>query len=239
MDLACRKDFNLIDAFALLDLDGAGSVSRDEFFARVRSFAPEKEITTEDVRLVFRRHNRSGDGKLKFSEFMHAIAPLHEEYQAMLQERKPNRLYDKPKHAFQVFETGETFNTYIHALWTLLETERLTEDIRKVLRGRPLWTEHFGFAAIFLQSGPRPVDIGRAIAEVEKYMEKEALSSRNFMDLMTRYGQAQHLETLDYRLIIDRFDQDGDGLISFDEVSSFNSFVQFLLIIFCSSSFGG
>ena len=45
MDLACRKDFNLIDAFALLDLEGCGSVSRDEFFARVRSFAPEKELT--------------------------------------------------------------------------------------------------------------------------------------------------------------------------------------------------
>lgn len=80
MDLTCRKDFNLIDAFALLDLDGVGSVSRDEFFARVRSFAPEKQITTEDVRLVFKRHNKSCDGRLKFSEFMHALAPLHEEY---------------------------------------------------------------------------------------------------------------------------------------------------------------
>lgn len=91
-------------------------------------------------------------------------------------------------------------------MWTLLETERLTENIRKMLRTRPLWTVHFGFAAIFLQSGPRPVDMGRAIAEVEKYMEKEALTSRNLMDLMTRYGHAHHLETLDYRLLIDRFD---------------------------------
>lgn len=100
MDLACRKDFNLIDAFALLDLEGVGSVSRDEFFARVRSFAPEKELTPQDASLVFKRHNKSGDGRLKFSEFMHAIAPLHEEYQQMVQERKPNKLYDKPKHAF-------------------------------------------------------------------------------------------------------------------------------------------
>ena len=117
MDLACRKDFNLIDAFALLDLDGKGFVSRDELFQRLRSFAPEKELNGLDVDIVFRRYNKAEDGRLKFSEFMHFISPLHEEYAEMVNARKPNKLYDRPRHAFQVFDTGETFNGYIFALW--------------------------------------------------------------------------------------------------------------------------
>lgn len=116
----------------------------------------------------------------------------------------------------------------------MFETERVMEEIRRLQKTRPLFSEHFGFAAIFLQSGPRPIDIGQKIAEVEKYMEQEALTSRNLMDLMTRYGHAAHLETLDYRLLIDRFDQDGDGLIAFDEVSKplLRSFLTHSLVIF-------
>lgn len=80
MDLACRKDFNLIDGFALIDRDGEGHVTADEFLSRVRSFAPEKSLTLNDVHLIFKRYNKSRDGRLKFSEFMHAITPVHEEY---------------------------------------------------------------------------------------------------------------------------------------------------------------
>lgn len=131
MDLACRKDFNLIDAFALLDLDGNGCVSKDQLYSRLRAFAPEKEMTATDVDLVFKRYNKSEDGRLKFSEFMHFVSPMHEEYAEMVHARKPNKLYDKPRHAFQVFDSGETFNGYIYVLWQVIENERKAEEIRQ------------------------------------------------------------------------------------------------------------
>jgi len=87
MDLACKKDFNLMEAFTIFDTDGKGFCTVHEFHNKFKSIAPEKNPTLTEVELMFKRCNKSRDGQLKFSEFMHAVAPLHSEYNQMLHNR--------------------------------------------------------------------------------------------------------------------------------------------------------
>ena len=49
--------------------------------------------------------------------------------------------------------------------------------------------------------------------------ETTAISIRNMKDLMENYGHQAKLDQIDYQLLIDRFDMDGDGLICYGEVS--------------------
>ena len=51
--------------------------------------------------------------------------------------------------------------------------------------------------------------------------KNEYITSRNIKDLMMKLGHQNKLDQLDYRLLIDRFDLDGDGLISFSEFKRF------------------
>lgn len=49
MDLACRTDFNLLEAFAIFDTDGKGFCTYDEFHNKFWNIAPEKNPTLGEV----------------------------------------------------------------------------------------------------------------------------------------------------------------------------------------------
>ena len=51
-----------------------------------------KDITEEDLLLIFRRYDTDQDGTIRFSEFSHAFVPLQPEHQTYLFERKPKSL---------------------------------------------------------------------------------------------------------------------------------------------------
>ena len=124
MELACCKDFNLIDAFSLLDKEGTDMVSQDQMFSRLRSFAPEKELSQKDIELFFEKYNTSGDGRLKYDEFAKAILPDHHEYAEMM-------MQSKKKDAFFAFGCSTTFNCFVYAIWELIETERVILNVKK------------------------------------------------------------------------------------------------------------
>ena len=100
MDLACRADFNLLEAFAIFDTDGKGYVTAEEFLNKFQNIAPEKKPSLSDVHLFFKRHNKSEDGHFKYSEFMHALSPLTTDYSQMLNQRKPKNMMNKSKLPF-------------------------------------------------------------------------------------------------------------------------------------------
>lgn len=80
MDLACCQDFNLMDAFSVFDELGKGYVGLEEFTNKLRSLDLTVQPNIAEVQLVYRRYNKSGDGLLKYSEFMHALSPMSETY---------------------------------------------------------------------------------------------------------------------------------------------------------------
>ena len=74
VNLSLRDDFNLIDAFGMLDHDGKGNLNPQELYSSLRKL--DIPATQEDCYLVFHRMNRDMDGLLKYSEFSAAFMPV-------------------------------------------------------------------------------------------------------------------------------------------------------------------
>jgi len=72
--LAKCQDFNLIDAFGMLDTDGRGYISAAELHEGLN--ACDMVLSVDDCRLFLQRYNTEQDGLLKYSEFSGAFLPL-------------------------------------------------------------------------------------------------------------------------------------------------------------------
>ena len=82
INLSLREDFNLIDAFGILDEDGKGNLDPQELHVALRKL--DIPATQEDCYLLFLRFNREGDGLLKYSEFTSAFMPVDQHYARQL-----------------------------------------------------------------------------------------------------------------------------------------------------------
>ena len=74
IELSLREDFNMIDAFGILDEDGKGNLNPQELHVALRK--NDIVATQEDCYLFFIRYNRDVDGLLKYSEFADAFMPV-------------------------------------------------------------------------------------------------------------------------------------------------------------------
>lgn len=79
-------DFNLYDAFRLVDLAGRGYVTERELFEAFQPGARHlvdneitwmdlPQVTPEDITLFFIKYDKDHDGLLRFSEFTQAFLP--------------------------------------------------------------------------------------------------------------------------------------------------------------------
>jgi Ca2+-binding EF-hand superfamily protein len=73
VELTLREDFNLIDAFGLLDVQGKGYISPVELRESLHEMTLKANI--DEIHLVFERFNTLQDGILKYSEFSEALMP--------------------------------------------------------------------------------------------------------------------------------------------------------------------
>jgi len=82
------SDFNLFDAFRLYDIDSRGWVSLSDlkFGLNDSGIYPSHE----ELELYFKRYDKDGNGRLKFSEFCDSFTPLDNYYAAMLNRRVSN-----------------------------------------------------------------------------------------------------------------------------------------------------
>ena len=74
INLSIREDFNLIDAFGMLDHSGKGRLDPVELHMALRDL--DIPVTQEDCYLLFLRFNKDMDGLLKYSEFTDAFMPI-------------------------------------------------------------------------------------------------------------------------------------------------------------------
>ena len=74
INLSLREDFNLIDAFGMLDHSGKGHLNPTELHIALRDL--DIPVTQEDCYQLFLRFNRDMDGSLKYSEFTDAFMPI-------------------------------------------------------------------------------------------------------------------------------------------------------------------
>ena len=73
IDLVTKDDFNLIDAFGVLDVQGKGFITPTELRESLLDLG--LRVNIDEVHLVFDRFNRMEDGELKYSEFSDAFMP--------------------------------------------------------------------------------------------------------------------------------------------------------------------
>ena len=83
-------------------------------------FKPNIRPDYKVVEKFYFRYNKSRDGKLKYSEFMHAISPIDEKYATMLKDRKNNK--PMPERVVMTFQP-DTFNGFIRVLEHLFQAE--------------------------------------------------------------------------------------------------------------------
>ena len=72
--MAHQADFNLSDAFAMLDGMGKGFITGPDLIDNLAQYAvfPHKQ----DVYLWLKRYDRDADGKIVFTDFCDAFTPL-------------------------------------------------------------------------------------------------------------------------------------------------------------------
>jgi len=77
INLSLREDFNLIDAYALLDVKGKSTVSRTEMRNALLSF--KVCMTDDDLDLLFSQYSIDGS-VLTYSNFSDAFLPKDQHY---------------------------------------------------------------------------------------------------------------------------------------------------------------
>lgn len=101
IELAKCDDFNLLDAFAIFDRTGNGSLHYFDIVDELRRY--EMRVTPEDGKLFMHRYDRDKDQRLDFSEFQRAFLPIHKEYRRDLKVRSHLSMTDDRLNGMNAF----------------------------------------------------------------------------------------------------------------------------------------
>ena len=131
IELTLKPEFNLLDAFRMIDTCNKGWVEFNELSERLcRTF----DIDTlsvqgiENLRLLFKRYDTNHDNRISLAEFCRAFVPLGKEYAALVEGR--SEFYSKRGMTPRDFFNSDTRRLIRNVWHTLLYTERALENIK-------------------------------------------------------------------------------------------------------------
>ena len=84
IELTLKPDYNLLDAFRMLDNSGKGHITPTSLLESLWKLHKLDDITQDDVFLFFRRYDSKSKGMLSFHDFCQAVTPLSKEYAVLL-----------------------------------------------------------------------------------------------------------------------------------------------------------
>eukprot|EP00825_Cyclidium_porcatum_P001988 TRINITY_DN10918_c0_g3_i4.p1 TRINITY_DN10918_c0_g3~~TRINITY_DN10918_c0_g3_i4.p1 ORF type:complete len:523 (-),score=85.81 TRINITY_DN10918_c0_g3_i4:468-1991(-) len=90
--LALKQDFNLMDAFRILDKQEQGMITLSEFQQQLSNIGIY--LTQSEFLLLFNKFHKKDDVVLSFSEFVSVLLPESPEYAEMMRNRKPQTRSD-------------------------------------------------------------------------------------------------------------------------------------------------
>ena len=131
--LAEQPDFNLMDAFQMIDKFSKGWVTAPELvesLSELGSF-PHKD----DVFLFVRRYDRDCDGRLLYTDFCDAFKPADEIVASALDRRPAYHI--QRGYCRTHFFTRETRDKFLATLRTHFSVEENAEHVRQRLCRRP------------------------------------------------------------------------------------------------------
>ena len=192
--LTLKPDFNLHDAFRIFDQCHYGAISVADLrdgLAAIGVFP-----TSEETDLFFKRYDTSNDGRLSFNEFSQAFLAQDSYYSHMLNRRPSN-------HRHPLYRRDDCFysdtQVEFRNMWRVhFKAEVAAEAVRQRLQRQPCFNVYEAFNSLDLN------DDGRiSTSEIKRIIE-----SRGFY--VTEKEATQ---------VLKKFDNDGDGQITFNEVS--------------------
>jgi Ca2+-binding EF-hand superfamily protein len=190
--LALQPDFNLPDAFDLLDRYNLGSLSATDLSDSLA--VNGVYALSEDVFLFVKRYDRNSDGRVAQSEFSDAFMPKNASYATSLQLRRAHySLLRAPRSEYFSSYTRELFFKTIRIHFSV---ESSAENIRRRLLARPGFNPSDAFTA---------VDSDR----------NGFITRDEFKGILREYGFFPTETELQW--LVDRYDRDHDGRITYSE----------------------
>lgn len=190
IEITLREDYNLIDAFGLLDAQGKGYISPVEMRESLSELGLRCNI--DEVHLVFEKFNTLGDGMLKYSEFSEAMMPQDQHYARLLGTKK---LQFITKSGRCPFEQG-TLQKYLLMWDMIIQNEKAADSVRHRLFKR----ERFDMRSAFLSC-----DINNdgtiTLSELRQFM----------------FDMDCYVSSDDLQMLMNRFDKNRDGRITYQE----------------------
>lgn len=193
IDLSLMHDFNLIDLFAMFDLNNKGFVTFEEFRAGIGLFGHFP--STDDALLLFTRFDSLKEEVLRYSSFCDMFCPKTKEYWASLSKRKA--LYLKnPYLNIKEFFAPETRITIEYLIADSLKVESMAEWVRQHLSSIPSFNIMEAFNTLDMKN----------IGFITHKQLKLFLESHGFLTKNIHVSQ-----------LLDRFDKNKDGKVSYVE----------------------
>lgn len=142
--LACQPDFNLMDAYQMIDKHSKGWVTVPEIIESLGDLGayPHKD----DVFLFLRRYDKDGDGRMLYSDFCDAFTPSDDGIASAMHRRPAYHIqHGFCRTHFFMLETRNMFLSTFRTHWTVEESAEL---LRKRLARRPNFNVHECFLAV-------------------------------------------------------------------------------------------
>ena len=134
IELSLKSDFNMLDAFRMLDFRNIGAFTPADLIESLNRFLGFSEFNTDDVFLFFKKVDKSGRQKINVAEFSNAFLPFSREYASLVTDRSD--YYSSRGCDFTRFFNPDT-RSDIKCVWTMLfRAERAMEAIRQRLSKR-------------------------------------------------------------------------------------------------------
>ncbi len=139
-----QVDFNLMDAFQMIDQGAKGWVTSPELVDALNQLGQYSH--KDDVYLFVRRYDKDSDGRLLYSDFCDAFTPKAYHHAQTLNSRKAYFLH----HSYPKTEyfSRETRDLLLKTFKVHFSVEESAEFVRKRLFRRPNFNVHDAFQAV-------------------------------------------------------------------------------------------
>ena len=87
IELALKSDFNIVDAFKMMDVRGAGAIAQQDLKDGLTQNLGFMDFSSDDLYLLYRRFDRGNCGSLTFNDFNRAVLPFSREYANLIKDR--------------------------------------------------------------------------------------------------------------------------------------------------------
>eukprot|EP00347_Sterkiella_histriomuscorum_P002529 403367801 len=196
--LALKYDFNIFDAFKVLDINGTGAITHADMKKALNDigiYCSDDEIT-----LFIARYDRDEDGVLKFSEFVDSLISA-DPYHATILNRKTSNPYNyrKPLYRDDVFSFS-TRQLFHELLRTTFFVERMLETQRKINQQR---CEEGTLNLLYLHE----------VIDVDQDQALTRFELRRFLADKARIYATEN----EINLLMNKFDMDRDYKITVEE----------------------